>query len=106
MRKLLISMIVLSVFLGACAAPQAELQPAAVPTEAAAAIEPQPAAATEVVPTAVPEAEAQPETQPENQPEAPQPAPTSRGDALMATDPALVNLGQGQPVLVEFFRFT
>lgn len=35
-----------------------------------------------------------------------QPAATSRGDALEATDPATVNLASGQLQLVEFFRFT
>lgn len=33
-------------------------------------------------------------------------APTSRGDQLVATDPASVNLASGKPALVEFFRFT
>lgn len=32
--------------------------------------------------------------------------PTSRGDQLVATDPATVNLSAGAPTLVEFFRFT
>ena len=36
----------------------------------------------------------------------PQPVPTSRGDALVASDPAQVELNSGRPVLVEFFRFT
>lgn len=31
---------------------------------------------------------------------------TSRGDKLVATDPASVNLASGVPTLVEFFRFT
>jgi hypothetical protein len=31
---------------------------------------------------------------------------TSRGDKLVATDPASVNLSAGVPTLVEFFRFT
>ena len=31
---------------------------------------------------------------------------TSRGDKLVATDPASVNLVSGVPTLVEFFRFT
>ncbi len=31
---------------------------------------------------------------------------TSRGDKLVASDPASVKLGEGKPVLVEFFRFT
>ncbi len=35
-----------------------------------------------------------------------QPAATSRGDSLEATDPATVNLASGQLQLVEFFRFT
>ncbi len=38
----------------------------------------------------------------------PEPAavPTSRGEALHASDPSQVVLGAGQPVLLEFFRFT
>ena len=32
--------------------------------------------------------------------------PTSRGDQLVASDPASVNLSAGVPTLVEFFRFT
>ncbi len=35
-----------------------------------------------------------------------EPLPTSRGDALVATDPALLNFQSGRPQLVEFFRFT
>ena len=31
---------------------------------------------------------------------------TSRGDELVASDPASVKLGEGKPVLIEFFRFT
>lgn len=36
----------------------------------------------------------------------PQPQATSRGDQLVASDPASVNLTSGKPALVEFFRFT
>jgi hypothetical protein len=35
-----------------------------------------------------------------------QPAATSRGPELEATDPTIVNLASGQLQLVEFFRFT
>lgn len=35
-----------------------------------------------------------------------QPAVTSRGDALEASDPSTVNLASGGLQLVEFFRFT
>ncbi|MCS6994050.1 MAG: hypothetical protein N2117_13455 [Anaerolineales bacterium] len=40
--------------------------------------------------------------------QAPQPTPqaTSRGDQLVASDPASVQVGMGKPVLLEFFRFT
>ncbi len=38
--------------------------------------------------------------------EQPQPVVTPRGDALVATDPATVNLKSGTPTLLEFFRFT
>ncbi|MBM3151579.1 MAG: hypothetical protein FJZ96_05140 [Chloroflexi bacterium] len=33
-------------------------------------------------------------------------AVTPRGDDLVATDPATVNLASGTPTLLEFFRFT
>jgi hypothetical protein len=36
----------------------------------------------------------------------PQPVVTPRGRALVATDPAMVNLESGTPMLLEFFRFT
>ena len=36
----------------------------------------------------------------------PQPAPTSRGPNLEATDPTTVSLESGELQLVEFFRFT
>jgi hypothetical protein len=101
MRKLTIFIVALGLVLSACAAPGADVP--SVATEApVVAAEPQPVSATETAPIE------QPNSQPDAQPEAeePQPQPTSRGDALMATDPALVNLGTGKPVLVEFFRFT
>ncbi len=34
------------------------------------------------------------------------PVVTPRGDALVATDPATVDLKSGTPTLLEFFRFT
>ncbi len=37
---------------------------------------------------------------------APAPAATSRGDKLIASDPASIKFGDGKPALVEFFRFT
>jgi len=68
---------------------------------------------TSIAPTATPIARLTPEPfQATNVPAtsavAAQPAPlaTSRGDQLEASDPALVKYGAGQPVLVEFFRFT
>jgi len=33
-------------------------------------------------------------------------AATSRGEELEASDPAQVAIGEGKPVLLEFFRFT
>jgi hypothetical protein len=36
----------------------------------------------------------------------PQAQATSRGDKLEASPPASVKFGAGQPVLIEFFRFT
>ena len=37
--------------------------------------------------------------------EEPLPMPTSRGDSLVATNPATVNLASGEPQLIEFFAF-
>lgn len=90
MRQIILTLLL--VFLvAACAAPQ---QASPLPTEAASE------APTVVVETPQPEStvvEAQ---------QQPQAVPTSRGDALVASDPAQVNLASGRPVLVEFFRFT
>lgn len=89
--------LVFAVLLTACAAPQSDL-PAQLPTPTAAPVAPadvEPAAATEA-----------PQPEPVEGQEQPQAIPTSRGDALVASDPAQVNLQSGRPVLVEFFRFT
>lgn len=61
-----------------------------------------PAATTTTAPysaTATPTAAAESPTQ------TPQALPTSRGDALQATDPRTVTFGNGQPMLLEFFAF-
>ena len=64
-----------------------------------------PVATSEVVSTS-PAATAAPELLPTPTVAGPQPQATSRGDKLAASDPALVKLGDGRPVLIEFFRFT
>lgn len=89
--------LVFAVVLTACAAPQSDL-PAQLPTPTAAPVAPadvEPAAATEA-----------PQPEPAEGQDQPQAIPTSRGDALVASDPAQVNLQSSRPVLVEFFRFT
>ena len=53
-----------------------------------------------------PEAEVEPTVAAPTQAAEVQPAPTSRGPKLEATDPATVSLASGQIQLVEFFRFT
>lgn len=87
--------LVFALVLAACAAPQSDLPQAPVPTDAPAALPEIEAAATEI-----------PQTESATEQALPQAVPTSRGDALVASDPAQVNLQPGRPVLVEFFRFT
>lgn len=98
--RFLINVLAAALILGACAPniPAATAQidtPSALVTEPAsvpAAVTESPAGATET-PTVVTLTE-------------PPLIVTPRGDALEATDPTTVKLGAGQPVLVEFFRFT
>jgi hypothetical protein len=83
--------------LAACGAPAAEL--------------PAPVTATNLPPATQVQAEAPPQPEaatptPEPVAQIIEPSPTSRGDALVATDPALLNFQTGRPQLVEFFRFT
>lgn len=83
--------------LSACAAPPdspaaTSLPPAAVEQTAPSATAP-PAAAAPIVTDAVQSIQ-------------PVPQATSRGDKLVASDPASVQVGVGKPVLLEFFRFT
>ena len=87
----------LVLFLSACS----------VPVESTAATPLPPAFTEQVVspPTAPPTAAAPTATQ-ATQPIQPVPQATSRGDKLAASDPAAVQIGQGKPVLLEFFRFT
>jgi hypothetical protein len=84
-----------ALLLAACA-PAVTAQPSALP-ELAATAEPGLAPPTESAQATQPPADTEAQ---------PQPAPTSRGDQLEASDPASVVLGNGQPALVEFFRFT
>jgi hypothetical protein len=98
MRRIIFSL-ALFLFLAACAAPQAAPTPLAPSARAVSPLlelaETQPEVATEMAPTEATAVEAEP-----------QPVPTSRGNALAASDPAQVNLNAGRPALVEFFRFT
>lgn len=89
-NAILSTLILLAVLLAACAP--------AVPGEPSGAggSQPLPATAPAAAATEIP-------TQPEEQPQA---LATSRGDALVATDPTTVNLKSGTPTLLEFFRFT
>ncbi len=89
--------LILILFLSACAAP------AESPVET-----PRPPAAVEqTVPTATAETAVAASTATEVVPPL-QPAPqaTSRGDSLVASDPATMQVGAGKPVLLEFIRFT
>lgn len=92
-----IILVLLGIMLAACAPAAESPDPPAtnLPPESTATSIPLPA--TE--PTAV------------NNADVPTPVPvpqvlvTPRGDALEATDPRTVTIGNGQPVLVEFFAF-
>lgn len=90
-----LTLILVAVIMAACA-PQANT---ATPNLVQESLEPEstPVAPTETLTPAQP-------VQPE--PPTPQPVATSRGSQLVATDPSLVNLASGKPVLLEFFRFT
>lgn len=92
MRKIILTFVVFTL-LAACAAPPAPSDTATTVPEA-----------TETA-ASIPAAESDP-AEPTVAATEPQPIPTSRGDALAASNPALVNLNPGRPVLVEFFRFT
>ncbi len=92
----IISTLVLAFLLAACAAPQITSQPSA--SSATDPTATQPEALPAETETPLPESVAVES--------APQAVPTSRGDALVASDPSQLNLASGGPVLVEFFRFT
>jgi len=64
-----------------------------------------PVATSGIIPTS-PAATGTPELLPTPTAAGPQPQATSRGDKLSASAPASVKLGDGRPVLIEFFRFT
>jgi hypothetical protein len=83
--------------LAACGAPATEL-PTLVPTAII-----QPAAQPEAV---APTTESDPESEAQAAEATSQPELVYRGDALVATEPALLNFESGRPQLVEFFRFT
>jgi hypothetical protein len=101
MRKTILYLLFLTALLVACGPAAQDVPPAAQPDfDATATSAPEAAtaapAATETAAGAEP-TEAATE---------PLPVPTSRGDGLVASDPAQVNLNSGRLVLVEFFRFT
>lgn len=90
--RLLPGLVLLAVFLAACA-------PAAAPTNPPAAAT-QPPTETASTPTL------EPATQPAAGEVTALPVATSRGPDLHATDPATVSLASGGLQFVEFFRFT
>ena len=92
----IISTLVLAFLLAACAAPQITSQPPASSATDPTATQPQALPAETETP--LPESAATAS--------APLAVPTSRGNALVASDPSQLNLASGSPVLVEFFRFT
>lgn len=92
----IISTLVLAFLLAACAAPQITSQPPA--SSATDPIATQPQALPAETETPLPESAATASV--------PLAVPTSRGNALVASDPSQLNLASGSPVLVEFFRFT
>jgi len=73
------------------------------PTSSSAAEESPTEAEPTPVPTEVVEATEPPTEQPPT--EEPKAVATSRGDFLVATDPATVNLASGEPQLIEFFAY-
>lgn len=80
--------VLLAVLLAACA-------PAAAPVSAPALTDtPLPPATADLPPT------------PEQADPTPQAEATSRGPALVSSDPSALAVGAGLPVLIEFFRFT
>jgi hypothetical protein len=104
-HRFLPSLIVLTVFLAACA-PAESTATSAAPTAVEPSVAPSPTplvnptASADLAPTdtvdvlsATPSIEAQP-------------VATSRGPNLEATDPTTVNFASGGLQLVEFFRFT
>lgn len=63
-------------------------------------------AATSLPPVAVEQAASAPTTTEAAPLLQPAPQATSRGDNLVASDPATAQVGAGKPTLLEFFRFT
>jgi hypothetical protein len=98
----LLSVVLALAFLLAACAPSAVSQPAVPPLPSATTTNVPPAESA----SATPEEGTVAESTPLAAAPLPQAVPTSRGDSLVATDPALVNFNTGRPVLVEFFRFT
>ncbi len=97
--RLLPSLVLLAVFLAACAPATSPVAPAQLGTVEPTATFPPPVPTldTSVQTTAGPTESMEP---------TPVAIATSRGPNLEATDPSTVNLAAGQLQLVEFFRFT
>lgn len=97
MRPTLIILVILGMILAACA-PAAES-----PAPPAPSLLPASTATSTLLPATEPTVAVTAEAS------TPVPVPqvlvTPRGDALEATDPRTVAIGNGQPVLVEFFAF-
>lgn len=92
-----------AILLAACTPSAAPPAPTEVVEEAPASSGIEVEAPTEAEPTTAPAAVVAEAT--ESPTEEPLPVATSRGDSLIATDPATVNLASGEPQLVEFFAF-
>jgi hypothetical protein len=105
--RLLPTLILIAVLLGACAPTSTPTNPPAAATQAPTILEPSPTLATQTLePTTVPTLSAATEGPTEAVATTPLPVATSRGPELEATDPTTVNLASGQFQFVEFFRFT
>ena len=101
--RLLPSLMLVAVFLAACAPASATATSA---PEATAVTEPTATLLSATEPVLAPATETVPASPTETQAPTALPVATSRGPDLHATDPTTVDLASGQIQFVEFFRFT
>jgi hypothetical protein len=105
--RLLASLILIAVLLGACAPASTATNPPAAATPVTTILEPSTTLATSTLePTTEPVLSGATEGPTEAVAATPLPVATSRGPELEATDPTTVSLASGQVQFVEFFRFT